>query len=420
MRSRHPGNAARQMGGLRRLVLAALAAVVAVPLACVSPDSGGLTMRLSIATGGTGGVYYPYGGGIAKIISEHVEGVEATAEVTAGTVDNLKFIANRSADVAFGLADSIDDAATQSGAFANFGVVPMRALAVLYDNYNHLVSVTSTGIETVADLEGRVVSTGAPGSGTEVSAFRILNAAGVDPNTGIRKQSLGASQSVNAIKDAKIDAFFFSGGLPTGAILDLASTPGRTIKVVPNGETLATLQEQYGSLVYHSSPIPESTYPGMEETVTVVAVSNVLVVHADMDADLALYATPSYAIRLAEAAGADGVDPAALGLAKGFFSGEKLFLIRCSGKGDLWFNTYGAMIEVDVKGDYVVDTGHIVAFTEGLEYSVTRVGGYKSLFLSGEGLVCRFTGEGKVWIQTRQVPSLSAWVWPFRPQKKNN
>jgi TRAP transporter TAXI family solute receptor len=207
--------------------------------------------------------------------------------VTAGTVDNLKFIASRSADLAFGLADSIDDAANQRGAFAEFGAVPMRALAVLYDNYNHLVSVTSTGIETVADLEGQVVSTGAPGSGTEVSAFRILEAAGVDPYTGIRKQSLGASQSVDAIKDDKIDAFFFSGGLPTGAILDLASTPGRTIKVVPNGGTLATLQEQYGSLVYHNSPIPPTAYPGMEETVTVVAVSNVLVVHEAMAADLA-------------------------------------------------------------------------------------------------------------------------------------
>ncbi len=108
------------------------------------------------------------------------------------------------------------------------------------------------------------------------------------------------------------------------------------------------------------------------------------------------------------------------GMAKGFFSGEKLFLIRCSGKGDLWFNTYGAMIEIDVQGDYVVDTGHIVAFTEGLEYSVTRVGGYKSLFLSGEGFVCRFKGDGKVWIQTRQVPPLSAWVRPFRPQEKSN
>lgn len=108
------------------------------------------------------------------------------------------------------------------------------------------------------------------------------------------------------------------------------------------------------------------------------------------------------------------------GLMKGFFSGESLFLIRCSGIGDLWFNTYGAIIELDVKGDYVVDTGHIVAFTEGLDYKITKVGGYKSLFFSGEGLVCRFSGEGKVWIQTRQVPAFSSWVRPFRPQKKSN
>ena len=120
-----------------------------------------------------------------------------------------------------------------------------------------------------------------------MSAFRILEAAGVNPETDITRQSLGAAQSVDAIKDDKIDAFFFSGGLPTGAILDLASTPGRTIKVVPNGGTLPTLQEQYGSLVYHNSPIAPSVYPGMEDTVTVVAVSNVLVVHADMNEELA-------------------------------------------------------------------------------------------------------------------------------------
>jgi len=102
---------------------------------------------------------------------------------------------------------------------------------------------------------------------------------------------------------------------------------------------------------------------------------------------------------------------------KGFFSGESLFLIRCSGKGDLWFNTFGAMFEVDVKGNYVVDTGYIVAFTEGLQYSVTSVGGMKSLFLSGEGLVCRFSGEGKVWVQTRQVPAFGWWVWPYRRVK---
>lgn len=105
------------------------------------------------------------------------------------------------------------------------------------------------------------------------------------------------------------------------------------------------------------------------------------------------------------------------GLVKGFFSGESLFLIRCSGNGDLWFNTYGAMLEIDVRGDYVVDTGFIVAFTDGLQYDVTRVGGYKSLFFSGEGLVCRFRGEGKVWVQTRQVGAFTAWINPFRKTK---
>ena len=107
------------------------------------------------------------------------------------------------------------------------------------------------------------------------------------------------------------------------------------------------------------------------------------------------------------------------GLMKGFFSGEKMFLIKCSGNGDLWFNSYGGIMEIDVDGEYVVDTGHIVAFTEGLDYSVSSVGGYKSLFFSGEGLVCRFRGTGKIWIQTRQLPAFLGWVNPFRPEKSN-
>ncbi len=105
------------------------------------------------------------------------------------------------------------------------------------------------------------------------------------------------------------------------------------------------------------------------------------------------------------------------GLMKGFFSGESLFLARCSGVGDLWFNTYGAMMEIEVDGDYVVDTGHIVAFTDGLEYRVGKVGGYKSLFFSGEGLVCKFSGKGRLWLQTRQLGAFANWVYPFRPVK---
>jgi uncharacterized protein (TIGR00266 family) len=107
------------------------------------------------------------------------------------------------------------------------------------------------------------------------------------------------------------------------------------------------------------------------------------------------------------------------GFMKGFFSGEGLFLIRCSGQGDLWFNSFGGIMPIDIDGDYVVDTGHIVAFTDGLDYKITSVGGYKSMFLSGEGLVCRFCGKGRVWIQTRNPSAFCGWTWPFRPSKNN-
>lgn len=252
---------------------------------CAQP--GGLTERLSIATGGTGGVYYPYGGGIAKVISDRLDGVEATAEVTAGTVDNLKFIANQSADLGFALADSLDDAYQGRGAFTDFGAVPVRAIAVLYDNHNHIVTLAGSNIAAVTDLQHRVVSTGSPGSGTEISAFRILEAADVDPETDVRRQSLGVSQSVDALRDGKIEAFFWSGGIPTGAVLDLATRPGRTIALISTGGVLPALQQRYGDAVYHGSVIPHATYPGLETDVVTVAVSNVLVANEAMDDQLA-------------------------------------------------------------------------------------------------------------------------------------
>ncbi len=118
-------------------------------------------------------------------------------------------------------------------------------------------------------------------------------------------------------------------------------------------------------------------------------------------------------------ASTEGVDIATKwqGLTRGFFSGESFFLIRAEGRGDLFFSSYGGIIEVDIDGDYVVDTGNIVAFTDGLQYNITKLGSYKSLFFSGEGLVCRFSGRGKVWIQTRKAAAFVAWAWPFRPVK---
>ncbi|NLS96760.1 MAG: TIGR00266 family protein [Planctomycetaceae bacterium] len=111
--------------------------------------------------------------------------------------------------------------------------------------------------------------------------------------------------------------------------------------------------------------------------------------------------------------------------AKGFFSGEGLVLLKASGTGDIFFNSYGAILQVDVTDQYIVDTGYIVAFEDTLQYRVTilpglRAGGkLKSFFFGGEGLVCQFSGQGKVWVQTRHVHSFLSWVHPFRPASKN-
>ncbi|MBU21664.1 MAG: C4-dicarboxylate ABC transporter substrate-binding protein [Acidobacteria bacterium] len=272
--------------GLRASVAAAVIALTAT--GCNPQElaqQAGSPTWLSVATGGTGGVYYPYGGGIAKVISDHLGSVEATAEVTAGTVDNLKFLNDQSADLAFALADSLSDAVAGEGIFSEFGRVPARSLAVLYSNYTHIATLADTGVERIGDLRGRVVSTGAPGSGTEIIAFRVLEAAGLDAD--VTRQSLGASQSVDALKDGKIDAFFWSGGLPTGAVLDLATTPGMTLRLVPSDDVLPALQAKYGDTVYHEVTVPQSAYPDLDADVPVVGVANVLAVHESMPDDLA-------------------------------------------------------------------------------------------------------------------------------------
>lgn len=240
---------------------------------------------LSIATGGTGGVYYPYGGGIAKILNENLHGVRATAEVTAASVDNLKLIRDGRADLAFTLADTLADAVAGRGAFDG-RPVPAASLAVLYSNYTQVVTLKSSGITSIADLKGRAVSTGSPGSGTEVIAFRLLRAAGVDPDRDVRHQALGVSESADALKDGKVDAFFFSGGLPTAAIQDLSHTPGIAIRLLPSVEWLQALRRDFGD-VYFDLQVPPGAYPGVENPVPVVGVANVLVVNRSMPDALA-------------------------------------------------------------------------------------------------------------------------------------
>src|SRR6188768_778923 len=199
------------MHALKQLLRIAFPTLLAIWIAACSPQGSDGThtavVRLSIATGGTGGVFYPYGGGIAKVISESIPNVEATAEVTSASVDNLKFLRDHKVDLAFTTGDMLADAVNGTDAFAGTKL-PLRALAVLYVNYTHVVTLASTSVRSLADLKGKVVSTGSPGSGGEVTAFRVLEAAGINHTTGITKQSLGVAQAVDALKDGKIDAFF--------------------------------------------------------------------------------------------------------------------------------------------------------------------------------------------------------------------
>jgi TRAP transporter TAXI family solute receptor len=272
---------------LRPVAVCALAFTIA-GAACSSDSSqsAGSKRRLSIATGGTGGVFYPYGGGIAKVITEHVDNVEATAEVTAASVDNLKFLQQGTSDLAFTMADMAQDAMMARDVFSDFGAVPVRTLAVLYSSYSHLVTTADTGISSITDLRGRVVSTGAAGSGTTVIAHRILQAAGLDPGRDIREQSLGVAQSVDALKDGKIHAFFWNGGLPTASILDLVNTPGMRARFLSTDGPLPRLGEMFGPSLYYREIIPKATY-GSEADIPVVAVANLLVASESMPEQLA-------------------------------------------------------------------------------------------------------------------------------------
>ena len=242
---------------------------------------GANAQNISIATGGTGGVYYPMGGGIAAVLSKHVPGMQATAEVTGGSVDNLKLVGSGKPYVAFAMTDAAQDAFRGEDKFKG-NKVPLKTLMILYPNRMHVVTVEGRGISKMSDLKGKRVSTGSPGSATEVMAFRVIEAAGLDKDADMKRERLGVAESVNAIKDGKIDAFFWVGGLPTAAVTDLANTPGTKIKMIDHADAVAAMNKKYGNL-YVEDAIPKDTYKGMDADNKQATVMNILVAHESMD-----------------------------------------------------------------------------------------------------------------------------------------
>ncbi len=244
-------------------------------------SAGAGAQNISIATGGTGGVYYPLGGGMAAALSKYVPGMQATAEVTGGSVDNLKLIGSGKPYIALAMADASMDAYKGVDKFKGHAV-PLKTLMILYPNRMHAVTIDGKGINKISDLKGKRVSTGSPGSATEVMAFRIIEAAGLDKDKDMKRERLGASESTNAMKDGKIDAYFFVAGLPTSAVTDLANTPGTKIKMIDHADLVPAMNKKYGDL-YVEDTIPKSVYKGMDTDNHQATVMNILVSNASMD-----------------------------------------------------------------------------------------------------------------------------------------
>ena len=269
------------MKTLRSLYATAAAASM---LAVALPASA---QQLSIATGGTGGVYYPIGGGFAEMINNHIEGAQATAEVTGASVENMGLIMRGDADLALALADTVYQAYTGTDDFEGRQIENTRALASVYPNAVQLVTLAESDIESIADLAGKRVSVGAPGSGTELNARALLEANGISYED-FTPQRLNFNETADAIRDGDIDAGFWSVGPPTSSILNLAAT--RDIRLIGlSDEEVANAQEE--EAVFAPYQLAAGMYDGMDEAVQTIGIPNVLVVNADMDEELAYQLT---------------------------------------------------------------------------------------------------------------------------------
>lgn len=257
---------------------------LAILLVVGSAGAQAQTKQLSIATGGTGGIYYPLAGGFGAILAKEYPGLTATAEVTGGSLDNLKLIGAGNADVAFSQVDTAIDAINGRDKFPK--KLPLKALAVLYVNLMQVVTLEGNGITSFADLKGKRVSTGAPGSGTEILSFRIIEAAGLDKDKDMKRERLSAAESANALKDKKIDAFMFVAGLPTSAITDVAASPGMKMMLIDHDHTVPKMVEKYGPS-YSPAVIPKGTYPNQDKDSRTAAVWNIMLVREDFPEDIA-------------------------------------------------------------------------------------------------------------------------------------
>lgn len=233
--------------------------------------------KISIATGGTGGVYYPYGGGMAEIINEYVPNTEAVAEVTGASVENVRLVDKGESAIGLVMGDVAYQAYNGVGKFES-GKKNIAALFVMYPNQFHVVTLKDSGINTISDIKGKTISVGAPGSGTAVMGEAVLAAMGLGKGD-YKPVFLSFNETAAALKDGTIDVGLWSVAPPTSSIMDLATA--RSIRILPfSDEDIARIRKQHP--YYSRYEIPAGVYTGVDAPVPNPSVWNVAIVNREM------------------------------------------------------------------------------------------------------------------------------------------
>ena len=251
--------------------------------ACGSGDEGGSAdaSKIRMATGGTSGTYYAYGGAVAQVLGEAVEGLTFDVQSTGASLANIRLVANGDVDMAIVQNDVMDYAFNGTNLFEGDAVEGFSSMAACYAEVCQLIVAADSGINSVADLKGKRVSIGDAGSGVEFNARQILEAYGLTTDD-ITVQNLGFGDSADAVKDGKIDAFFCTAGAPTTAVMELSTTKGIKVIEIAGAEAEKLMKDH---AFYTSYVIPADTYSGQTADVTTVAVKATFIVSDNLSED---------------------------------------------------------------------------------------------------------------------------------------
>lgn len=263
---------------MKKCLALAVLCLLVVGFAGVAPAQ---ETKLVLATGGTAGTYYPFGGAMARIWNTKVAGMNVTVQATGASAENVRLVDKKEAELAIVQSDTVDFAFNAKEAFKE-KLGKLRAIAVLYPEIIQLVASGDSPVKTFADLKGLKVGVGAPGSGTEANFRQLLDVYGMKKED-VNAQYLSFAESAEQFKDKHIDAFLVVAGVPNSAIMDVGTV--RDLKLLSiDADKIGMLDKKYPFL--SAAKIPADTYKGQSAEVSTVAVNAVLIVNAEIKDDV--------------------------------------------------------------------------------------------------------------------------------------